>query len=123
MTIEAFTAEQSYSPFHMVASGLAYCTWSVMYAWAENVELEAADLVIEVSWTFADNPHRVDHYEIKFEWPSLPAKRLNAAKRVAELCTIHATLQHPPTIGIDSTESAKPIAADARRESVEPATR
>ena len=36
MTIEAPTAEQSYSPFHMLASGLAYCTFSVMYAWAEH---------------------------------------------------------------------------------------
>ena len=26
MTIEAPSAEQSYSPFHMLASGLAYCT-------------------------------------------------------------------------------------------------
>ena len=64
MTIEAFTAEQSYSPFHMVASGLAYCTWSVMYAWAENVKLDATDLTVDVSWTFADDPHRVDRYDV-----------------------------------------------------------
>ena len=62
-----------------------------------------SDLVIDVSWTFADDPHRVDRYDIRFQWPSLPAKRLNAAKRVAEMCTIHATLQHPPTIAIDGT--------------------
>jgi len=103
MTIEALSAEQSYSPFHMVASGLAYCTFSVMYAWAEHVDLKVDDLVIDVSWTFADDPHRVDRYDVRFQWPSLPAKRLNAAKRVAEMCTIHATLQHPPTIAIDGT--------------------
>lgn len=34
MTIEAMSASQSYSSFHMIAGGLAYCTFSVMHAWA-----------------------------------------------------------------------------------------
>ena len=105
MTIEAPTADRSYSPFHMVAGGLAYCTFSVMYAWAENAGLDAEDLIVDVSWTFADDPHRVREYEIQFTWPSLPAKRLAAAKRVAEMCTIHATFMHPPVITIDGTGS------------------
>jgi uncharacterized OsmC-like protein len=103
MTIEAFTADQSYSPFHMVAGGLAYCTFSVMYAWAEHAGLQADDLTLDVSWTFADDPHRVGAMDIRFTWPSLPAKRLDAARRVAELCTIHATLTHPPSITIGGT--------------------
>ena len=101
MTIEAQSTEQSYSPFHMLASSLAYCTWSVMYSWAETTHLDAADLTIEVHWTFADDPHRVGDIALTFEWPSLPPKRLNAAKRVAELCTIHATFTHPPAIRIE----------------------
>jgi uncharacterized OsmC-like protein len=109
MTIEALSAEQSYSPFHMLASGLAYCTFSVMYAWAEHFDVSIDDLTIDVSWTFADDPYRVDSFDVRFSWPSLPPKRLNAAKRVAEMCTIHATLQHPPTITIDGT--AMPEAA------------
>jgi uncharacterized OsmC-like protein len=105
MTIEAPTAEQSYSPFHMVAGGLAYCTFSVMYAWAEHAKLNAEDLVIDVSWTFADNPYRVGSFDVRFSWPSLPSKRLAAAKRVAEMCTLHATLHHPPQIRIDGRGS------------------
>jgi uncharacterized OsmC-like protein len=105
MTIEAPTADRSYSPFHMVGGGLAYCTFSVMYAWAENAGLNAEDLIIDVSWKFADDPYRVGAYAIQFTWPSLPAKRLAAAKRVAEMCTLHATLEHPPAISIDGTAS------------------
>ncbi|HXT18743.1 MAG TPA: OsmC family protein [Gemmatimonadaceae bacterium] len=101
MTIEAPSADQSYSPFHMMASGLAYCTFSVMYAWAEHARLDASDLTVDVAWTFADDPHRVGTYALRFNWPTLPANRLGAAKRVAEMCTVHATLQHPPTISID----------------------
>jgi len=92
MTIEAPSAEQSFSPFHMLASGLAYCTFSVMYAWAENAGLDATDLTFEVSWTFAQDPQRVDRYEMRFHWPSLPERRLEAARRVAKMCTIHATV-------------------------------
>lgn len=103
MTIEAPSAEQSYSPFHMVGGGLAYCTFSVMYAWAEHAKLNAEDLVIDVSWTFAEDPYRVGAYAIRFSWPSLPSKRLEAAKRVAEMCTVHTTLHHPPEITIDGT--------------------
>lgn len=130
MTIEAPTAEQSYSPFHMVAGGLAYCIFSVMYAWAEHAKLNADDLVIDVSWTFADDPHRVGNFDVRFNWPSLPLKRLPAAKRVAEMCTLHATFYHPPQIRIDgrasdqspsvtnSPNEADAVTARARSESV-----
>ena len=101
MTIEAPTAEQSYSPFHMLAGGLAYCTFSVMYAWAESAKLDATDLTIEIGWDFVDDPHRVGSYDLRFNWPSLPDNRRAAACRVAELCAVHATLQHPPTIQIN----------------------
>ena len=106
MTIEASSHDQSYSPFHMIAGGLAYCTFSVMYAWAEHANLDATDLTIDVSWTFADDPHRVAAYDMRFNWPRLAASRLEAAKRVAEMCTVHATLQHPPTIAISGTAGA-----------------
>ena len=106
MTIEAPSAEQSYSPFHMLASGLAYCTFSVFYAWAEHAKLDASALTIDVAWTFADDPHRVARYDLSFNWPGLPPSRLDAARRVAELCTVHATFMHPPTVSIDGTVDA-----------------
>jgi uncharacterized OsmC-like protein len=100
MTIEAESAEMQYSPFHMLASGLASCTFSVLHSWATHAKVPVDDLSIEVHWQFADDPHRVSDMAVIFDWPSLPATRLAAAKRVAELCTVHATLSHPPTIEI-----------------------
>jgi uncharacterized OsmC-like protein len=104
MTIEASNADQQYSAFHMIASGLAFCTFSVMHAWAEHANLDATDLSLDVSWTFADDPHRVGELDVRFRWPSLPAKRLEAACRVAELCAVHATLTHPPRIRVDHVQ-------------------
>jgi uncharacterized OsmC-like protein len=114
MTIEAQSAEQTYSPFHMLASSLATCTFSVMYSWATHADLRADDLTIEVRWGFADDPQRVGEMSLTFDWPSLPERRLAAAKRVAEMCTIHATLKHPPRVTIDGVRPpAAAPAADA----------
>jgi uncharacterized OsmC-like protein len=116
MTIEAQSADQSYTPFHMLASSLATCAFSVMHSWATHADLRADDLVIEVRWSFADDPHRVGDMTLTFEWPSLPERRLAAAKRVAEMCTIHATLKHPARVTIEAAApatTAKTEAADA----------
>jgi uncharacterized OsmC-like protein len=101
MTVEAPSLDVSYSPFHMLASGLAYCTFSVLSSWATHAHLEAAGLSVEVRWTFAEDPHRVGSLAVTFAWPGLPAERRDAAKRAAALCAVHHTLTHPPTITIE----------------------
>lgn len=110
MTIEALEPHQQYSPFHMLASSLASCTFSVMYSWATHTKQRADDLAIEVSWKFSeDEPKRVAEMHLTYDWPSLPEKKQAAAKRVAAMCTIHETLHHPPVI----TTEPKSAAADA----------
>ena len=112
MTIEADKADQLYSPFHMLASGLAFCTYSVLASWASNAKLNPDDIVVEVSWEFVEDPHRVGKMDMKIDWPSLPPQRQTAAARVADLCAIHATLMHSPSVtttvsaGTESTEQA-----------------
>lgn len=98
MSIEAESAEMTYSPFHMLASGLATCTLSVLHSWATNASLPANDLAIEVGWSFAEEPHRVGEMRVDILWPSLPANRKAAAERVADLCTLKVTLKNPPEV-------------------------
>ena len=100
LTIEAPSADVMYSPFQMLASGLASCTFSVIYSWATHADLSVDDLAIEIHWGFADDPHRMADIRVILDWPSLPAKRVAAAKRASELCTIHATLTHPPAVTV-----------------------
>ncbi len=101
MTIEALSADQSYSPFHMLASSLAYCTFSILHSWADTAKLSGDDLAVEVRWTFAEDPHRVGDIRVTLDWPSLPAARSAVAQRVATLCPIHATLHQHPTVTIE----------------------
>ena len=114
LTIEAASAEQAYSPFHMLASSLAACTFSVLDSWAAQAKLTVSDLSVRIHWTFAEDPHRVDKFDLELMWPSLPEARLSAAKRVAALCAVHATLTHPPAIDIavaDREPSGQPVSA------------
>ena len=113
MTIEAESADQLYSPFHMLASSLAFCTYSVLASWASNAKLDATDIVVEVRWKFAEDPHRVGEMDMKVSWPSLPAARQAAANRVTTLCAIHATLSHSPSINTTVETAAAPVAAGA----------
>lgn len=100
LTIEAASADVSYSPFHMLASGLATCTLSVLQSWATHAKVSVDDLSLEVQWRFADDPHRVSDMAVILDWQSLPAARVATARRAAALCSIHATLTHPPVIDV-----------------------
>ena len=103
LTIEAANADMTYSPFHMLGSSLAMCTMSVLHSWATHAKITADDLVIDVSWSFSEKPHRVGDIKLAFRWPSLPEGRREAAKRATALCAIHATLSHSPAIAVELT--------------------
>lgn len=98
MTIEADSPEMQYSPFHMLASSLATCTYSVLASWGTNAKLPVDDLSVEVGWSFVEDPHRVGSMSIDIDWPSLPEARRAAAQRVAALCTVKKTLEQPPQV-------------------------
>ena len=100
LTVEAESADHEYSPYQMLASGLAVCTFGVLQSWGSNAGVSADDLVIDVSWSFAENPHRVGSMELTYTWPSLPADRRKVAQRVAELCPVHKTFIQAPTMSI-----------------------
>ena len=113
MTIEAATEDQVYSAFHMLASGLAFCTYSVLASWASNAKLRSDDIIIDVHWTFVEDPHRLGKIDMKIEWPSLPPQRQGAAQRVADMCAIHATLENPPKLSTTVTTASAPAQATA----------
>lgn len=92
LTVEAPSYDQSYSPYHMVASGLASCSHGVLTSWATHAHLDSNDLALEVSWSFADAPNRIGEMTLAILWPSLPEERRAAAERAAALCPIHRTL-------------------------------
>lgn len=91
-------AHVHFSPLHMLAASLATCTASVLASWADQAELDPADLAIDLEWDYVDDPYRVGEYRLELSWPSLPENRRAAALLVAQHCTVEATLKHPTTI-------------------------
>ena len=101
LTVEAERADQPYSPFHMLGSSLALCEYSVLASWASHAKLSADDLAVEVRWALDEKSHQMNAITLTLAWPSLPAARLEAAKRATAICPIHRTLSHPPTISVE----------------------
>ena len=101
LTIESDRPDAQYSPFHMLASSLATCIYSVLASWAEHAKLAVASLAIEVGWRFAEKPHRVGSLDVKLIWPGLPPERRAAAERAAHLCAIHNTLANSPAVATE----------------------
>ena len=108
LTIEAPTADRGYSPFHMLGSALATCTFSVLQSYATHKNLHVHDLTMDVTWEFVDNPHRVGKMNVKLDWPSLPAEMWPRAMRVANLCGIHNTLTHPVEVTLEAVGAESP---------------
>jgi|SRR4029079_6315288 uncharacterized OsmC-like protein len=106
LTIEAPSQDRHYSPFHMLASALGMCTFSVLQSWAANKNVSTGDLRIDVSWRFPDGQHRVETMNVKLDWPSLSAELWPRALRAAHLCGIHQTLSKPPQITVDAVGAA-----------------
>lgn len=100
LTIEAAAPGIAFSPLHMLAASLATCTLAAVASWAELAGLSAADLDIDLSWDYVEDPYRVGSYEMRLSWPSLPTQRREAALRVARSCTVEHTLEHPPAIDL-----------------------
>ena len=115
-TVDAPSADTEFSPFHMLGGSLASCTFTVLASWAGHAKLDFTDLVIEVAWTFAEQPHRVGTMAIELRWPSLPANRREAARRTANLCTVHHTLEHPPALTTVMHDAASVPTAPAAEE-------
>ena len=107
LSVEADSAEMTYSPGHMLASSLAVCTYSILQSWATNADIPAADLAVEVGFEYVAKPHRIGKMEVALDWPSLPAERREAARRAAALCPIHRTLHAPPEVATVVTGAAQ----------------
>lgn len=94
------------SPFHLLAAGLATCTYSVLHDWAHHAGLPLQGLEVVVDWEIGDAPLRVTRMDMEILWPGLPSERRKAAVRAAAQCTIHNTLSHVTPV---ETRVADPV--------------
>lgn len=111
LTIEAPSRDRGYSPFHMLGSALAGCTFSVLQSWGSNKGLNFDDLKIDVDWKFAEGEHRVEKMSVRIGWPSLPAELWPRALRAAHVCGVHQTLTHSVAVDVEAVGAQSPAIA------------
>ena len=112
VTAEPESENISYSPFHMLASGLGSCMFSVLQSWATNAKIPTDHLAVEIGWKFAKNPNRAGRFDVKLLWPSLPESRRAAAARAANACAVYSALVPPPEIEIGLGPVDEPSSPD-----------
>lgn len=99
--VESADPRAHYSALQMFATSMALCTYSVLVAYSEQINADTHSMVVRIQWDYADDPYRIGNIDMHIQWPELPPSRLHAAQRVAEQCTLHHTLAHPPAVNTD----------------------
>ena len=92
--ISSSDPELHYGAIEMFVSSLAMCTFSVLAAYGERVEVGVDALSIGLKWTYGEKPHRIDQVDMDVRWPEIPESKLDVAMRSAATCTIHRTMTH-----------------------------
>lgn len=96
--VESHDPQAHFSAMEMFATSMALCTYSVLAAYAEQIETSPEELRIGMRWSYVPEPFRIGNIDMDIHWPGLPESRIKAAQRAASHCTLHHTLEHPPTV-------------------------
>jgi putative redox protein len=84
------------SPVEYLAASLAGCVGHFVAKFLSRRGVEPKGLKVSVTGTMAENPHRIGAFDIVVDLPKgLPPELEEVARRAAETCTVHHTLQHP----------------------------
>ena len=89
----------SFGPLQMLAASLALCTASVVHTYGQTARLDLSELRVHVAWEYADDPYRVERFDLTLEVPATVSEaRYAALVRAADTCTVQNTLSHPPNM-------------------------
>ena len=90
------------APAEMLAGSLGACIAMMVQSYCDSHGYTDGDVEVSVTIDLVDNPKRVGGFAVDVELPDgFPEERIDAVKRVAELCPVHETLRTPPRIDIE----------------------
>jgi len=97
------------TPTELFIAGLASCIAFYARRYLARHDIPTDGLEVTTTYTMANRPARVSAINVALTTPAgLPAERRDAFLAVASHCTVHNTLEQPPTVQItlDSQESS-----------------
>jgi putative redox protein len=90
------------APAEMLAGSLGACVAMMVQGYCDARGYTDGDVAVCVTLEMADSPKRVGGFAIDVELPNgIPQEKMDAVRRVAELCPVHETLAHPPRVDIE----------------------
>lgn len=93
--------DQGPSPAELLAGSLGTCTAMMVQSYCKKHGYEG-DVEVNLTMELADYPKRIGRIVLDLELPDgVPEDKKEAIKRVAHLCPIHQTFEHPPAIDIE----------------------
>lgn len=90
-----------FGPLQMLAASLGGCILAVLHTWGDTVGEDPGGVSVAVEWSYVDDPYRVGRFRTRVRWPGLSEERHDRAVRVANTCTVHHTLEHPPEMEVE----------------------
>ena len=90
------------TPPEMMVASLAMCVGLYVTRYLRRARIQHEGFTIDTAYQIVEEPHRIGPIAIDVNLPEdFPEGRKKAVLRVAEQCTIHSTLHHPPDISIE----------------------
>jgi uncharacterized OsmC-like protein len=97
-------SDEGMTPLECLAVSLGSCVAYFAARFAQRHAVSLADLRVEVTWDYAEQPHRIGRFDVKLACRGdLDAAMTERLRRVVEGCTVHHTLTHAPDIKVTLT--------------------
>ncbi|HOF88747.1 MAG TPA: OsmC family protein [Armatimonadota bacterium] len=89
------------SPTELLAASAGSCVGTFILYYLRKRDLDGTGLRIEVNYTYAEHPRRMDRIETRvFLPPQIDDEHLPGLSKFAQECTVHNTLHGMPEVPI-----------------------
>jgi len=90
------------APAELLAGSLGACIAMMVQGYCDARGFTDSDVAVSVTLELAENPKRIGGITVDVELPDgFPEEKIEAVRRVAELCPVHETLRTPPRIDME----------------------
>ena len=91
-----------FSPAELLAGSLGACIAMMVQGYCDRHGYTDGDVGVSLALELADDPKRVGAIVVDVELPhGVPEDRWEVVRRIAERCTVHETLTHPPRVDVE----------------------
>ena len=102
MSKEEGGADEGMNPVELLASSLGACIAIMVQTYCDSHGYTDGDVAASLTLQIADDPKRIGNIVIDLELPKdFPEDKKSVVERLAELCPVHETLKHMPTVDLE----------------------